>query len=216
MYAARVGDAGAVRVRDSGARLNSDLLEVIRMPSYSYRSLLRRKLAQLIMIAAAAVGLTVAMPGGMAHADIPDSDGVYTGCYNSTLGFLRVINFEDGVRCGPFEKRVSWNKEGAAGPQGPQGETGPEGPAGPQGPNLATYVNNAPETLRPGSVGVTPVDRSCDSGDLALGPTHGPLPSAPTRSEPTGTSTWTYSVSYPSSSETRTVTLGVVCADTNQ
>ncbi|MFI5666072.1 hypothetical protein [Streptomyces sp. NPDC051704] len=71
------------------------------------------------------------MLGGIAHADIPPSNGVYTGCYTQAEGDLRVIDYEDGERCRRGEVTVTWN---AAGPQGAPGLTGPQGPVGARGP----------------------------------------------------------------------------------
>jgi len=65
----------------------------------------------------------------------------------SNAGFVRIV--DDPSQCQHFERLLSWNVQGPAGPQGPPGpqgdagpqgtigltgETGPQGPAGPQGP----------------------------------------------------------------------------------
>lgn len=141
-----------------------------------------RRPARLGAIAAGTLGLTVSVLGGVAHADIPGAGGVYTGCYTSNSGVLRVIDFEAGQRCRANELKVTWNQtgqpgptgpagpqggtgaQGPAGPPGPQGETGQQGPAGaagPQGPTgpagtvTITEVVGEPATAFPGGVGTS-------------------------------------------------------------
>lgn len=93
-----------------------------------------RRSARLGAIAAAALGLTASMLGGVAHADIPGAGGVYTGCYSRSSGVLRVIDFEAGQRCRSGELTVRWNQTGPTGPTGPQGLQGIQGPKGDTGP----------------------------------------------------------------------------------
>lgn len=61
-----------------------------------------------VCTAAAAFGLAAGY-SSPAHADIPDANGVYTGCYTSTTGHLRVIDYEEGERCRLFERMVTWS-----------------------------------------------------------------------------------------------------------
>jgi hypothetical protein len=85
----------------------------------------------------------------VAQAAIPDRNGVIHGCYQQSLGALRVVN--DPTACRIGETPISWNQTGPRGltglqgpqgaqglpgqqgPQGPQGAQGPQGPQGPQG-----------------------------------------------------------------------------------
>lgn len=82
----------------------------------------------------------------------PNARGIYTGCYATSTGDLRLIPAWKG--CRSSERRVTWNRrgqrgplgpegpageqgatgsQGSIGPQGPSGSAGPQGPAGPQG-----------------------------------------------------------------------------------
>ena len=84
----------------------------------------------------------LALAGGIAYAQIPDTNGVIHGCYTKSTGAIRII--DDGVTtCKQGETSLNWNQKGAQGPigpagpagtQGPAGPTGEPGPAGPQGP----------------------------------------------------------------------------------
>jgi hypothetical protein len=56
-----------------------------------------------------------------AAASIPDSNGVFHGCYNLFTGSARII---DGTNCSVLEKAVTWQQKGIAGPMGPQGASG--------------------------------------------------------------------------------------------
>ncbi len=67
----------------------------------------------------------VSLVASKAAAAIPDSSGVFHGCYNVFSGSMRVI---DGTSCGFLERHVAWQQTGIQGPQGP---VGPQGPAGP-------------------------------------------------------------------------------------
>ena len=74
----------------------------------------------------------------IAYASIPDSGGVYYGCFKKSGGSLRVID-RSVTNCTKDETLISWNQTGPQGPaglmgpQGPQGQTGLAGPAGPAG-----------------------------------------------------------------------------------
>src|SRR5215472_11248383 len=102
----------------------------------------QRRIAALL--GAPVVIAVVAGGAGLALASIPDSNtGVITGCYQMVGGQLRVIDAQAGAKCGPAEKKLTWNHTGPQGPAGPagpagaqgaQGPAGPAGPAGPQGP----------------------------------------------------------------------------------
>ena len=68
---------------------------------------------------------------GKASAAIPDSTGVFHGCYNVLTGATRLI---DGTNCQFLERHVAWQQTG------PQGPPGPQGPAGAPGTNAQIIV----------------------------------------------------------------------------
>ncbi|MGH3767610.1 MAG: collagen-like triple helix repeat-containing protein, partial [Pseudonocardiaceae bacterium] len=70
------------------------------------------------------------------NAAIPNSSAdVITGCYQTFLGNLRVIDAQAGQRCNVLEKQLNWNQTGVP---GLKGDPGPQGPVGPVGaPGLA-------------------------------------------------------------------------------
>jgi hypothetical protein len=74
---------------------------------------------------------------GPASAQIPSKDHVFYACVrldrdHDEARLVRLV--AENERCGPREKRLSWNAEGPQGPQGPQGVQGPQGAPGPVGP----------------------------------------------------------------------------------
>jgi len=71
--------------------------------------------------------------GGVAYANIPDSNGMIQGCYKLNQGTLRVIDTEKGEACLKSEAALSWTQTGLQGPAGPTGPTGPKGDKGEQG-----------------------------------------------------------------------------------
>lgn len=96
----------------------------------------RRPSRTTVIVGTIAVALAA---GGTAYAAIPNSTtGVITGCYQTLLGNLRVIDAQAGQRCNPFEKQLDWNQTGVPGPKGDTGATGPVGPTGPPGPSGQT------------------------------------------------------------------------------
>jgi len=76
---------------------------------------------------AAGIVVGVLITGGtFAIAAIPSSSGsVFYACYSDRNGAVRLIDYEDGVRCSSRERLVSWNQTGVQGPVGPEGEPGP-------------------------------------------------------------------------------------------
>jgi len=87
--------------------------------------------------------LTASIVGGVAYAAVPDSSGVYSGCYQKNSGALRVID-PSSESCKSNEILITWNRVGPAGAQGPVGPAGPQGVPGPQGtpgPGSVTQVN---------------------------------------------------------------------------
>jgi hypothetical protein len=117
------------------------------------------------------------LPGGRTLASIPAEDGTYHGCYQKTVGSLRVIDAAT-QRCNPgSEVPVTWSQRG---PQGPVGATGAQGPVGPMGPQGYSASVSAPDAA--GCVRITVVDEFglpapgggsatvCDGQDGATGP----------------------------------------------
>lgn len=87
------------------------------------------RIIQNTLVAAAAVGFLPA-----SQAAIPDADGLFTGCYATKTGTLRVIDTARVQSCKSGEVKITWNQAGQQGPAGPAGPQGPEGPAGAVGP----------------------------------------------------------------------------------
>jgi hypothetical protein len=82
------------------------------------------------LVAYIALGLALALTGGVAYSAIPDANHVIHGCYDSGNGALRVIDTEAGGVCRGGETAIDWNQQGppgAPGAQGPQGEPGSAG-----------------------------------------------------------------------------------------
>jgi hypothetical protein len=79
--------------------------------------------------------LALVFSRGVGSAAIPDSNGLFHGCYDNK-GALRVID-PAVTSCTSKETPTSWSMVGPLGPQGPAGPAGPagaQGPAGPSGP----------------------------------------------------------------------------------
>jgi hypothetical protein len=80
--------------------------------------------------AIALIALSVAM-GGVAYASIPDSGGVFHGCYATTEGLVLGIPHtkgetrlvQPGEACRSYEQAVSWNQQGTPGTNGVSGWT---------------------------------------------------------------------------------------------
>ncbi|HMQ02488.1 MAG TPA: hypothetical protein PKD26_01045 [Pyrinomonadaceae bacterium] len=104
---------------------------------------------RIAFFAAAAVIISAVI----AFANIPGANGVIHGCYDTSTGAVRVIDFEAGAKCRiPGEAALNWNQTGPQGPQGPAGPQGPigfqgpqgvPGPQGPQGPQGPAGINGA-------------------------------------------------------------------------
>jgi len=88
----------------------------------------------------------------VAFGAIPNSKSkLISACYRTESGALRVIDFQAGRRCTQGEVLLSWNQQGAPGPQGPAGPQGDTGPAGAQG--LAGPQGGAGPTGPQGEIG---------------------------------------------------------------
>jgi len=99
---------------------------------------------------------------------IPNARGVYSGCFESRTGLLRVVRGTTG--CRSSEMRMTWSRRG---PRGPIGPRGPQGEVGLQGAQGATGERGA--TGATGSTGATgaqgPAGAQGPSGaDGATGP----------------------------------------------
>ncbi|MFI6495234.1 hypothetical protein [Streptomyces sp. NPDC050564] len=116
-------------------------------------------------IAAAALGVTAGMLGGVAHADIPGADGVYTGCSIRSTGALRVIDFEAGQRCRSTELTITWNQTGLAGPVGPAGPAGTVNTT-----KVFGQVTEAPAGGAGRSTAVCPAGQKVIGGGFSLNP----------------------------------------------
>jgi hypothetical protein len=57
--------------------------------------------------------LVVVLLGGVAIANIPDSDGIIHGCYKKSGGALRVIDPSAGQSCTARERPLPWNQQPA-------------------------------------------------------------------------------------------------------
>lgn len=80
----------------------------------------------------------------IAHATIPDGNGVIHGCYRNSEGNLRVVN--DPTSCRHDETALSWSQTGPQGPQGPIGAPGPQGPQGVPGTSASSHAYEASNT----------------------------------------------------------------------
>jgi Collagen triple helix repeat (20 copies) len=131
-----------------------------------------------------AVTAAVCMAVGVATGAIPGGNGTISACYTKVGGLVRVIDVEKDrpERCTSFERPLSWNQQGAAGPPcaagpagppGPQGEPGPPGERGPQGEPGAQGDPGAPgEKGDPGEPG--PQGEKGDPGERGLQGEQGP------------------------------------------
>ena len=80
----------------------------------------------------------------IAHATIPDGNGVIHGCYRNSDGSLRVVN--DPTSCKRDETALSWSQTGPQGPQGPVGPPGPQGLQGAPGTSASSHAYEASNT----------------------------------------------------------------------
>ena len=111
-----------------------------------------------------------------AAAGIPNARGIFTGCYQTETGELRMI--KGSLGCRPGERRVTWSRRGPLGPRGLQGATGVQGrcrserrersaglsgitagPAGPGGPQEKAREVRKGRWVRAGPAGPPGADR---------------------------------------------------------
>jgi len=121
------------------------------------------------LVAAAAAMVVIA--AGVAAASIPDSTGMFTGCYKKSSGQLRLIDPGAGGSCSSSEQQLTWSQTGNGGIQGspgPQGDQGSPGPAGPDGVSAYQIVTGQGTTSgTPDATAiVTPV---CPDGTSVVG-----------------------------------------------
>lgn len=103
------------------------------------------------LVALTLVGVPLVVTGA-AVASIPAPNGVFTGCYETKDGELRVIDTEAGQKCKNKEKTLTWNQTGPAGAPGLPGAVGPVGPTGPQGDKGEPGAQGAPGPIGPQGV----------------------------------------------------------------
>lgn len=94
-----------------------------------------KRYVRLAVVAGAVATFCAAMGAGSAH--VADVSGVIHGCYETSMGRLRVIVAPN--TCTKRELPIAWHFRGVDGPQGPvgvvgaQGEPGSVGEVGPEG-----------------------------------------------------------------------------------
>jgi hypothetical protein len=80
------------------------------------RSRWRKPARRWAVLSAATAGIVIAGTG-VAFATVPDSAGVFHGCYDKHSGELRLIDPVAGQHCKKDETAVSWNQTGHQAPQ---------------------------------------------------------------------------------------------------
>ncbi len=128
-----------------------------------------------------ALGTAIAMSGlaiGIVAGSIPGAGNVIYGCYNKTIGVLRVIDYPK-TSCASSEILLSWNQKGDAGPAGAQGPAGAAGAAGPAGAAGAAGAKGDPGGTGPqggiGDPGIAgPVGPTGPTGPTGLTGPQGP------------------------------------------
>ena len=75
----------------------------------------------------------IAVAAGVAYATIP-SGGVISACYANRGGDLKLIDVDEGGKCGKGWTQIDWNQQGPKGDRGEPGTPGERGPQGPTGP----------------------------------------------------------------------------------
>jgi hypothetical protein len=109
-----------------------------------FKGIRRRRPSPALIVSLLA--LVFAM-GGFAMAAIPDSSGVFHGCYKKKKGTLRVVS--SSRKCKKSERSISWNQKGQAGANGANGATGAKGDKGDAGDpatNLWASIDGDPAT----------------------------------------------------------------------
>jgi hypothetical protein len=130
------------------------------------------------VVIAAVTSMTL-LSSGTALAAIPDSNtGVFSACFVTKSGAVRIIDAQAGAKCDPkTELLITWNTKGqkgdtgAAGAQGVKGDTGAVGPAGVKGDTGAVGATGA--TGPQGATGAT----GADGAKGATGAQGEPVPS---------------------------------------
>jgi hypothetical protein len=87
----------------------------------------------------------------IASASVPDSGGIYTGCYFKALGTIRLIDTAiPAQKClAGFETLVTWNRTGLQGPAGSAGTPGAAGAPGAPGANGANGTDVTASAINP-------------------------------------------------------------------
>ena len=128
------------------------------------------RIGRTASVAGITAGIMVAL--GVAVAAIPGSGNVYTGCYGTANGALRVIDREAGATCASGERLITWNQRGPTGPKGvagPKGATGPVGPKGQTGARGETGARGPTgprgpkgDKGEPGGISSVQIGEACD------------------------------------------------------
>lgn len=87
------------------------------------------------------VALAMGLGGAQSIAGVPGPSGLFSACYSSATGLVRVIDHT--ATCLPGEQAATLSPDGK-GPQGPAGPVGPVGPPGPQGAKGDTGFQGPP------------------------------------------------------------------------
>ena len=88
------------------------------------------KRVRTLLLPMLALGLAAS---GVSWATIPSSDHFIHACYETSSGYLRVVDADFSGSCTFGEQSISWSASGSPGPTGPVGPRGPTGPVGPPG-----------------------------------------------------------------------------------
>jgi len=94
----------------------------------------------------------------VAVASIPDSSGVYHGCFKKSDGNIRIID-SNATSCSSNEIEMTWSQQG---PPGQPGAPGTAGQTGPRGPSDA-YVKD-----QKGSFGAVTISTTAPTTILTL------------------------------------------------
>lgn len=98
-------------------------------------SIARRILRSRMSAAITAAAVTASVAGGVAYAATSpiDAEGTIHACYNATSGAMKLLTATSTCPKSASTP-ISWNQQGAIGPQGAPGAPGAAGVAGPVGP----------------------------------------------------------------------------------
>ena len=125
--------------------------------------------------AAVMVAAVLLVVGGGAYALASTSGGTITVCVSHKNGTLY-----KATKCRKHDKKLSWNKQGVAGPQGPRGQQGlpgnqgPKGDTGAAGPSVGGFVSSSTISATLGFPGTNVMKLSQGTGAITA-PANGSL-----------------------------------------